>query len=175
METQGAGGEFSRGATFDDLIELCRCLNEARALYIVIGGFAVIHHGYFRGTNDVDLLIDSSPDNLERVKKALLHLPDQAIRDVEPSEIVAYQVLRIADEFVVDLMTKACDIDYNQAKDHIEFVEFQGVKIPFLKPELLIQTKNTNRPIDIADRSYLQELIDHQQDKKEPKSRWWQW
>ncbi|MGH7600365.1 MAG: hypothetical protein ACREOI_28770 [bacterium] len=55
MDAPDARPEFSRGATFDDLIELCRHLNEANAKYVVIGGFAVIHYGYFRGTNDVDL------------------------------------------------------------------------------------------------------------------------
>ena len=43
MENTNAGSEYSRNATFEDLIELCRHLNEAGARYAVIGGFAVIH------------------------------------------------------------------------------------------------------------------------------------
>jgi hypothetical protein len=48
-------------------------------------------------------------ENVERVKTALMHLPDQAVKDVSPDDISGYTVVRIADEFLVDLMGKACD------------------------------------------------------------------
>lgn len=174
MEDKNARPEFSRGATFEDLIELCRHLNNAGARYVVIGGFAMIHHGYTRGTNDIDLLIDASTDNIGKIKIALLNLPDQAIQEVKPEDITQYQVVRVADVFVVDLMTKACSIMFEQAAEYIEFAEIGGVAIPFLKPEILIQTKATYRPIDAADRAYLQELMNH---KKKPGSKkpWWPW
>jgi len=174
MDVPDARPEFSRGATFEDLIELSRHLNEAGAKYVVIGGFAIIHYGFFRGTNDVDLLIETSKENIERVKKALLYLPDQAIREVPSDEIMRYQVVRIADEFVVDLMTKACGITYEQATAYIEIAEIEGVLIPFLKPELLIQTKDTYRPKDLADKAYLQELIKRSKEP-EKKKPWWRW
>jgi hypothetical protein len=156
------------------LIELCRHLNEADARYVVIGGFAMIHHGYLRGTNDIDLLIDSLAENIEKVKKALLYLPDQAVEEVKVEEITQYQVVRVADEYVVDLMTKACNISFEQVADHIEIAEIEGVAIPFLKPEMLIQTKDTFRPVDAADRAYLQEMI-NQNKRPGSKKRWWPW
>lgn len=60
----------SRPPRIEDLVRLCRRLNEAGALYVVIGGFAMILHGYTRGTMDVDLLVDPAPDNIRRVKAA---------------------------------------------------------------------------------------------------------
>jgi hypothetical protein len=174
MEDQNARPEFSRGATFEDLIELCSFLNNAGARYVVIGGFAMIHHGYTRGTNDIDLLIDTSAENIEKIKIALLNLPDKAIHEVEPDDIIQYQVVRVADEFVVDLMTKACSISFEQAEEYIEFTEIDGVAIPFLKPEILIQTKDTYRPIDAADRAYLQELLKRKK-KNDSKKPWWPW
>ena len=56
----------------DDLIFLCRRLNEAGAKYIVVGGFAIIQHGFARATEDIDLLIDTSPENIARVKARVL-------------------------------------------------------------------------------------------------------
>ena len=47
----------SRVPTLDDLLFLCRKLNEAGAKYIVIGGWAVIQHGYGRTTEDIDDLL----------------------------------------------------------------------------------------------------------------------
>ena len=47
----------------EDLVRICRALNETGARYVLIGGFAVIAHGAGRFTNDIDLLIDDDPDN----------------------------------------------------------------------------------------------------------------
>ena len=51
---------------------LCRDLNAARGAYVVIGGMAVIQAGFPRATADIDLLIDISPTNQERVRRALM-------------------------------------------------------------------------------------------------------
>lgn len=73
----------SRPPRIEDLVRLCRRLNEAGALYVVIGGFAMILHGYTRGTMDVDLLVDPAPDNIRRVKAALAVGVDIPYADVE--------------------------------------------------------------------------------------------
>jgi hypothetical protein len=61
------------------------------------------------------LLVNPSPVNFERIKKAKLGLHDGAIREVQPGELDQYAVIRVADEFVVDLMKAACGIDYAEA------------------------------------------------------------
>ena len=38
-------GTYSRPPTIEDVARICRALNEARARYVLIGGFAVIIHG----------------------------------------------------------------------------------------------------------------------------------
>lgn len=151
--------EYSRAPEFEDLISLCRSLNEAGVRYILIGGFAVILHGYVRGTKDIDLLVDPSLANVQKLKKALSSLPDNAISMIKDDEIEKYSVVRIADEFVIDLMEKACGIDYSEASKDIEFKEIEGVKIPIPKKELLLRMKNTFRPSDKADADFLKVMI----------------
>jgi len=58
-----------------DLVALCRDLNAAGAACLIIGGMAVIQAGFPRATGDIDLLIDISPANQERVRRALMKLP----------------------------------------------------------------------------------------------------
>jgi hypothetical protein len=154
-----------RAPTVDDLLFLCRLLNEAGAQYIVIGGWAVIQHGYGRTTGDVDLLVDTSAQNFERIKKAMLGLPDGAIREVQAGELDQYTVIRVGDVFVVDLMKAACGIDYAEASKSISWITVRDVKIPFANPELLLRTKQTYRDKDSADREYLRDLINRQERK----------
>lgn len=147
--------EYSRAPELKDLISLCQSLNDQGAKYILIGGFAVILHGYVRGTKDIDLLVDPSAENLKKIKKALAKLPDNAISLIKDDEVERYTVVRIADEIVIDLMAKACGIDYAEASQNIEYKVVEEVKIPIPKKEMLIKMKNTVRPSDKVDADFL--------------------
>lgn len=54
-----------------DFKELFRLLNAKGVEYLLIGGYAVIIHGYVRNTSDLDISISNSPENIERCKEAL--------------------------------------------------------------------------------------------------------
>jgi acetyl-CoA carboxylase carboxyltransferase component len=68
--------QYSRIPTLDDLVTLCRNLNAHDVKYVIIGGFAVVRFGYIRATGDIDLLVENSPDNIEKIRHALSYLPD---------------------------------------------------------------------------------------------------
>src|SRR5688572_32243276 len=93
----------SREPSVEDLVELCRRLNEAGAKYLVVGGFAIRAAGYDRRTMDIDLLVEPGPENEARVFAGMAHLPDGAVRELSPGEVAKYAVVRVADEIVVDL------------------------------------------------------------------------
>lgn len=162
---------YSRSPEIEDVISVCRWLNEQNAQYILIGGFAVIFHGAVRGTKDIDLLVEPSESNIRKIKKALSHLPDNAISLIQDDEVKQYTVVRIADEIVVDLMAKACGIDYEEAKKQVEFSEVEGVRIPIAKKEILIQMKNTFRFSDKADVNCLLDLIEREKKEKDKTSK----
>ena len=102
MDSKDAHPPDSRPPTLDDLLLLCRSLNEAGARYLVVGGFAVMQHGFTRATEDVDLLVESSAENQARVKKGLEALPDKAVLELADDDLRNWVVVRVADEFVVD-------------------------------------------------------------------------
>lgn len=106
---------YSRAPELEDLVSLCKALNAEGVWYVLIGGFAVILHGFVRGTKDIDLLVDASTENIQRLKRAMAVLPDNAIALIADDELEKYQVIRVADEIVVDLMKTACGIDYRRA------------------------------------------------------------
>ena len=151
--------EYSRQPRPEDLSKICGALNREAARYILIGGFAVIARGLERPTKDIDLLIEASTDNVERVKRALSVLSDNAVQEVRADEIERYDVIRVADEVVVDLMTKACGVTWSDAWRDSEILELDGVDIPIASIETLIRTKRTVRPHDAADREFLEQLL----------------
>jgi hypothetical protein len=57
-----------------DLHSLLTALHEHEVRFVVIGGVAVGAHGYLRGTEDLDLVPDPDPANLERLVEALEEL-----------------------------------------------------------------------------------------------------
>ena len=97
-------GTYAREPQVEDLARICDSLNAAGARYLLIGGFAVILHGFARTTKDIDLLVDPSADNIQAVKRALGTLADNAVAEMDDADVQRYVVVRVADEFVVDLM-----------------------------------------------------------------------
>ncbi len=151
----------SRPPTVTDLVGLCRRLNESGAQYIVIGGMAVVQHGFVRATEDIDLLVDASPANQDRIRSALMGLPDGAVKDMRPDDLDTYMVVRVADEIVVDIMKSANGIQFAEASQNVAWVEIQGVRIPFAGLGLLWRLKQTAREKDAPDRLFLQARMKH--------------
>jgi hypothetical protein len=153
----------SRAPRLEDLVELCTALNSEGARYLLIGGFAVILHGFVRSTKDVDLLVDPSEPNIQAVKRAMSTLPDNAAALIADNEILQYQVVRVADEIVVDLLGAACGITYSEAfAAGIDKFTVQGVEIPVASKELLIRMKDTIRPSDAVDVRFLHLRIEEE-------------
>jgi hypothetical protein len=154
-----------RVPTNSDLVILCRALNATGARYMVIGGFAINYHGYIRATEDIDILVASDLENQSRIKRALEVLPDKAILELGEDDFRDYTVVRVSDEILVDIMTAACGVEFEEASNGMEWGTFEGVAIPFATPELLLRLKQTHRESDVADRIFLHRRIAERQAK----------
>ena len=148
----------SREPTVEDLRDLCRELNQRGAKYIVIGGFAMRAAEYNRTTMDIDLMVATDAENEAKVFSALSTLPDNAVRELKPGELQQYNVIRVGDEILVDLMRSAAGIDYAEAAKDVVMREVDGVPIPFASPRLLWRMKSvTHREKDTDDLLFLRE------------------
>jgi hypothetical protein len=159
VDDKPGGEKRARVPTDADLARIARSLNDHQARYAVVGGFAVIHHGLARATNDIDLLIDPSPDNVERVRQALAILEDHASLELRTTDIAEYNVVRVADEIVVDLIGAAAGVTLDELEGAIEHGEVDGVPIPYPTAAALLRTKQTVRDKDVGDRLFLESLL----------------
>ncbi len=165
MDVQGNDRGKSRTPTLDDLETVCKELNKHGVKYILIGGIAVIYYGADRTTKDIDLLVDPSGDNIEKARKALAILPDNAVQDMAPDDVNKYGVVRIMDEITVDLLKKACDVTYENAG--VEHSQYKGVNIPVADLPTMIKTKQTVRPKDKEDLRFLEDKLKQEQKQKQ--------
>jgi hypothetical protein len=161
METHDGGSEekVSRPPLGADLRQLCAELNRFGARYVVVGGLAIIQHGFQRLTNDIDLLVETTIENEALVIQALLILPDKAARELKPGEIAQYGVVRVGDEILVGLMKSGCGVTYAEAIKDAVIANFDGVQIPFASAPTLWRMKQTVRAKDIPDRLFLRQLL----------------
>ena len=51
----------------DQLLRVCALLNEHGARYLIVVGHACILHGHVRTTEDVDILVEDSIENFQRL------------------------------------------------------------------------------------------------------------
>jgi len=158
VAAQNAEGKTSRPPTIDDLVTVCRRLNEEGSKYLLIGGFAMNYYGLPRATEDIDFLIDPSDSNIVKIKQALSFLPDNAAREVVPDDVQKYEVVRIADEITIDLLKKACEMTFEKAV--AEYFEFKGVRIPIADIQTMIKTKLGIRPKDREDLAFLKSILE---------------
>jgi hypothetical protein len=152
--------EFSRPATFEDLKVLLRSFHRHGADYLLIGGYALAAHGYQRATTDIDVVVPATLWAGQRVKDALMALPDGAAKDIEPKWFEEGENIRVADAFVVDLMLNANGQTYETLSPFAKTIELDGILIKTISLEGLLLTKKTMRDKDVTDRIVIERAIE---------------
>ena len=151
--------EFSRPATLADLKLLLRSLDERDVDYLLIGGYALAAHGYQRATIDIDLLVPGNVASGQRIKDALMVLPDQAARDLEPEWFADGENIRVADAFIVDLLLNANGQSFDTLSRYAQTIDLDGIPVKTVSLEGLLLTKRTMRDKDAVDRIVIERAL----------------
>ena len=140
------------------LLRVCSLLNKCKAQYLIVGARACWLHGYVRATADVDILIPEDLENHARVIAALSELEDRAAAELTPHDFVENIVVKIADEVVVDVSTRAWTVSYADAIVTALKITIEGVEVPYVDLQTLIRSKSTQREQDKVDIQRLRSL-----------------
>ena len=89
------------------------------------------------------------------MRQALMTLPDQAARDIDPAWFEEGDNIRVADTFVVDIMLNASGETYETLIRFAEVLDLDGIPVRTIDLEGLLRTKQTMRDKDVADRIIL--------------------
>ena len=137
---------------------VCALLNDEDARYLVVGATAMQLWGTSRSTRDVDILIEPTLENAERVLRALGKLPFGVAAEIEPAALLRRGVTMIGDTPNVDVLTRAWNLEWVQAAQDIAVFEVEGLSIPTVSLANLIESKRTGRAQDVADIELLEVL-----------------
>jgi predicted nucleotidyltransferase len=136
-----------------DFKEFLGFLNENRVRYLLVGGYAVGLHGYPRYTKDLDIWVEASQENAERVIKAIedfgfasLELTPQDFLEPGVFVQIGYPPVRI------DLLTQPSGVVFAECYENREQIEVDGLTIPVIGLEDLRKNKKASgRSQDLAD------------------------
>ncbi len=116
-------------------------------------------HGIHRATEDIDILVPANRDAAKPIIQALMMLPDKTAAELEPEWFEEGENIRLADEFVVDLILSSCQQTYDTLNKYAEIIELNGIPITTLNIEGLLLTKQSMRDKDVTDRRSLELIL----------------
>ena len=137
---------------------VCGLLNNEGARYLMVGATAMQLWGTTRATRDVDILIEPTTVNAERVLRALRQLPFGVASEHTPDDLLSRVVTMIGDSPNVDVLTRAWNLRWADAERDITVFTVDGIPVPTVSIANLIESKRTGRLQDIADIQVLEEL-----------------
>jgi hypothetical protein len=153
----------------DLFLLLLRRFQEEGVSYVLVGGQAVRLNGFLRATEDVDILLEPTEANGEKVIKALGFLASAVELDptwFNPHPGGEVENIRVADDLIIDLLFAANGQTLSDLKDHIVDVNVHGVSVKVLSIDGLLKTKTDYREKDILDKSMLRRLRDEAQKQR---------
>jgi hypothetical protein len=117
-------------------------LVEERIQFITVGGIACAFNGYVRATEDVDILIKRTSDNIQRLLKFLSHYgegfgAELALEDFSDEE----GAIRVIEEFPIDIFVVMSGKHFEDFEKEVEWISIQGKGIPYLSRSGLIALK----------------------------------
>jgi hypothetical protein len=144
--------------TCRDFQELLELFNAQGVEYVIVGGYALAHHGAPRYTRDMDLYVHPTAANAQRVMAALNafgfgQIGLKAADFERPGQVVqlGYPPVRI------DLITSIDGVTWQEAVEGSSLGRYGAVAVPFLgRQELIANKKTVGRTQDLADIERLQ-------------------
>jgi acylphosphatase len=146
------------------LVELAR----AGVDFAVVGGVAVSLNGFVRATDDVDIIVSTPRDNIERMLACLRNWGEGWAREFQPEEFAPKEgSLRLMEEFDLDIFTQMRGKSLDDFRPTLRFLETSGARIPYIAPEdLLFLKQGSWREKDQIDAAAMREIIERERRTK---------
>ncbi|MGO4291196.1 DUF6036 family nucleotidyltransferase [Chitinophaga sp. RAB17] len=128
----------------DDFREFIHAMNNQNVEYILVGGYAVILHGYRRVTGDMDIWVNRTKDNYLKLTRAFLEfglpvfdMTEQKFLDADKADVFSYGRPPVS----IDIITNLKGVEFDDAYHQSQIFNEEGLMIRFLHLNNLIDAK----------------------------------
>ena len=130
-----------------DFQDFIRALNEAKVRYVLVGGYAVILHGYNRTTGDLDIWLERTEENYTRLVSAfrIFNMPvfDMSLENflnTSQYDVFTFGVPPVS----IDIMLNVKGLDFKEALSMAERKVIDDVNVNLIDLQSLIKAKKAS-------------------------------
>lgn len=136
-----------------EYLNLLRLFHVEHVDYVVVGGYAVIAHGFPRTTGDIDILVRPTPANAQRIVKALERYGFTNGEFEEADFITIPNFLSFSrQDLWIDLLTQVQAVTFEECVTNALVTETAGIPVRYINLAALRKTKAaTHRLQDLHD------------------------
>jgi hypothetical protein len=147
----------------DEIVRVLRAFEASSLEYVLIGATAMGFHGVVRATEDLDLLIRATADNVERLRAALRasYPDDPHVDEISAADLLGeYPAVRYyppSGDLYFDILTRLGEAARFETVD-AETKELEGIRVRVATPAALYRLKKgTVRAKDHQDAAALRD------------------
>ncbi len=136
-----------------DFKDFLKLLKSYEVRYLLIGGYAVIYHGYPRATGDMDIWVDISPENALKLVEVLKEFGFQ-VPELSPELFLEKgKVIRMGLPPVrIELLTSISGVSFDECFESRIIEKMDDVEINIINLEFLKRNKQASgRYKDLSD------------------------
>jgi hypothetical protein len=136
----------------NDFLEFLMLLDKHKVDFLLVGGYAVVLHGYVRSTGDMDLWIERTEDNYQKLRKVYFDF-SAPIFPQEQFSNHKFNVWGIGVEPTkIEIVTQVDGLIFEESFKKKNFFKVDKLQIPYIDFEDLIKNKQASgRYKDLAD------------------------
>lgn len=154
----------------DEVLRVLCAFDQEGLEYVLIGAAAMGFHGLVRATEDLDLFIRATPENVERLKQAFrtAYDGDPNVDEIQANDLLGdYPAVRYyppSGDLYFDVMTRLGEVAvFDTVEAETKVVD--GVPVRVATPAALYRLKkDTVRPLDRQDAEALRRQFDLEED-----------
>jgi len=128
----------------DDFRDFIQALNNHDVHYILVGGYAVILHGYRRATGDMGIWVNRTKENYLKLTLAfaefslpVFDMTEEKFLDADTTDVFSFGRPPVS----IDIITKLKGVEFNDAFVQSLTFNEEGLLIRFIHLNNLIQAK----------------------------------
>jgi len=120
--------------------------------YLVIGGIAAVLYGVPRATFDLDVLIEPTKDNVERLLSAMIEAGLGTASLTNAEDVLSKEITIFTDRIRLDVQTSTPGISFEQAWQRRVTMNYRGQILEVISVGDLIASKTAaGRDVDLED------------------------